>query len=104
MRSISIEMAPSRASSTTSASSERVPQLAKVTEVTSGTPPQLIGVQAGRLQRGVGAAAGRDLEGLVATVHGHHARRAERLQQLDGDVAEPTDADDDRARSRSQQA
>ena len=36
-------MTPSRASATTSASSARVPQFEKITEVSRGTPPKRIG-------------------------------------------------------------
>ena len=39
----------------------------------------------------------------LAAVDGDDARRAERLQELDGDVAEAADADHDRARPRPQQ-
>ena len=141
-----MSMAPSRASATTSASSARVPQFEKITEVSSGTPPKRIGnvppaspssetcppgatapaasasVSSLPTQSTTSAAprppaarrssrpgrprpaaprrpaARRHLECLVATVDGDDARRAERLQELDGDVTEPADADHDRAR------
>ena len=70
----------------------------------AGGAPQLAYVQPRRRERDVGPAVRGQVERLVAAVHGDDARGAQGLQELDGHVAEPADADHDRARAGPQQA
>ena len=69
----------------------------------AGRPLQFARAQSRRLQGEVGAAAGGHVEPLVTAVHGDDPRRADRLQDLDGDVPESAGSDHDRARPRSEQ-
>jgi hypothetical protein len=69
----------------------------------AGDAPQVARGQSGCVEDRIGAAVGREVERLVAPVHGDDPRRADRLQQLDGDVTEAADADHDRARAGAEE-